>query len=51
MPNLKTCELCGKVKNINGMTEYYLAKRTDSHNVMYKCKNGCKDEFQQPEKL
>ena len=50
MPELKVCELCGKRKNINAMVEYYIAKRSNHHKVMYKCKN-CKLEEAQLEEL
>lgn len=33
------CELCGKEKKIKNMDTYYYYKRTDSNNIMYKCKN------------
>ena len=43
MPNeKKTCEICGKEKKVDKMFEYYVAKRSNLHRIMYKCKK-CSD--------
>ena len=33
------CEICGKEKKLAKMLEYYIAKRSNTHKIMYRCKN------------